>query len=166
MIENLIENLNHYKSVIEKITDNDFSKEIPVLSNGTIGQHIRHVLEFYTGLFYGIESGIVCYDNRKRDLLLETDKNYAFQTINKVIQQINAIDEDLPIILQSSVSNKKNSFIKVNTSIYRELVYGFDHSVHHQALIKIGMQALNRDLLFDNFGVAPSTIKHKKACAQ
>jgi hypothetical protein len=166
MIQNLTKNLNHYKIIVEKITSEDFSKKIPVLSDSSIGQHLRHVLEFYLCLFSGIEKETVCYDERKRDLLLEIDKDHALDTISSIIKKIELIKTDNAITLQVSMSEKSDDFIKVNSTIYRELVYGFDHSIHHQALIKIGMKELNHDAPDENFGIAPSTIKYKKECAQ
>jgi hypothetical protein len=51
----------------------------------------------------------------------------------------------------------------LQTSYARELVYLTEHSIHHFALIKIGLQQLNPDLILDeNFGYAASTIKYKE----
>lgn len=53
------------------------------------------------------------------------------------------------------------------TFINRELAYCLEHSIHHQALIKVGLKEQNIENLIDeNFGVAPATIRHKQKCAQ
>ncbi|MFT6716584.1 MAG: hypothetical protein ACJA0Q_001228 [Saprospiraceae bacterium] len=166
MIQNVTTNLNNYKSFIANMANKDFCAETLVLSGSSIGQHLRHVLEFYLCLFSGIEKGEVCYDERKRDLLLETDKGYAVQTIDKIIHTLCTITTNAPIKLKASLSSDNNDFKLINSSIYRELVYCFDHSVHHQALIKIGLKELNCEDIDQTFGVAPSTIKYRKECAQ
>jgi len=166
MIQNLVYNLNSYKKFIKVINNKDFSKKTSVLSNSSVGQHLRHVLEFYICLFDGIKKGQICYDERKRDLLLETDKEYAIQTMDNIIQKLRKITSDASIQLKATLSDKDDNFFILNSSIYRELVYNFDHSVHHQALIKIGLKEFKCNELEDNFGIAPSTIKHNKKCAQ
>jgi len=166
MIQNLVHNLNSYKQFIEIISDKDFSKKKEILSHSSIGQHLRHVLEFYICLFDGIKKGQICYDERKRDLLLETNKVHTMQTMDNIIQKLHEIKADAPIVLKASLSDKNDTFFTLNSSIYRELVYNFDHSIHHQALIKIGLNEFKSNDVDDNFGVAPSTIKHNKECAQ
>jgi hypothetical protein len=43
------------------------------------------------------------------------------------------------------------------------LAYCLEHTIHHQALIKIGLMELNLIHLIDqHFGVAPATIRFKK----
>ena len=52
---------------------------------------------------------------------------------------------------------------EIHSSIGRELMYAYDHAIHHLAMVKIGMNvhypevSINKDL-----GVAPSTLKYRK----
>jgi uncharacterized damage-inducible protein DinB len=57
---------------------------------------------------------------------------------------------------------------KIPTSIGREVAYCIEHSIHHQAIIKAALIAIGREKLVDEqFGVAYSTIRHRKEqCAQ
>ncbi|MFT6747169.1 MAG: putative damage-inducible protein DinB [Glaciecola sp.] len=166
MIESLTNNLNSYKTLLKNLDSDDFCKEVSILSSSSVGQHLRHVLEFYLCLFSGLKKGEICYDERKRDLLLETDKDYAIKTIDNIILELGTFTTDTPVKLKVSLSSKDNKFSSINSTVYRELVYSFDHSVHHQALIKIGLNELNHNEIDDNFGIAPSTIKYKKECVQ
>jgi hypothetical protein len=47
--------------------------------------------------------------------------------------------------------------------LFRELAYDLEHSIHHQAIIKIAMKNLNSEYaLNENFGVARSTIRFRE----
>ena len=35
------------KSILNQVKDSDYSKTLMILENGTLGRHVRHVLEFY-----------------------------------------------------------------------------------------------------------------------
>ncbi|MCK5730569.1 MAG: hypothetical protein KAH68_05815, partial [Draconibacterium sp.] len=41
------ENLMQIKQLLESIKTENYRQQIDTLSNSTIGQHIRHILEFY-----------------------------------------------------------------------------------------------------------------------
>jgi len=57
--------------------------------------------------------------------------------------------------------------VKVDTTFNRELLYAIEHTVHHMAIIKIGMLLNYPNVTVpENFGVAESTIQYKTSCAQ
>lgn len=127
------------------------------LNGATIGEHLRHSYEFYDCLILGIEIGIVNYDERPRNTQIETNRNFAIEKMNSLKGRLNKIHLDDPLELIS----KESTMAKITTSIARELVYCLDHSVHHQALIKIGLKELGcYTLVNENFGVAYSTLRY------
>ena len=68
-----------------------------------------------------------------------------------------------PITLELSYSHTSNDPIRVASNFERELVYNIEHAIHHMALIKIGIKEVAPQLqLPEGFGVANSTIRHKK----
>lgn len=159
------------RSLLLQLTDmlaalpqNQYSQPVAVLNNASIGQHIRHVIELFEELFTGWETGTVNYDNRRRDYVLETNSNMAAQRLSAIAQQ--AIRHDKPLQLCSAHTNAKDSTVTVPTNYLRELIYNMEHTVHHMALIRIGIQAISVIRLPENFGVAASTIRYKNACAQ
>jgi hypothetical protein len=49
----------------------------------------------------------------------------------------------------------------VQSSIGRELLFAYDHAVHHLAIIRIGIKAACPDVLLPaSVGVAPATVKY------
>jgi hypothetical protein len=151
--------LAHLQYILEELTDQQYVQPIGVLSQATIGQHNRHILEFFIELNQGYDSGIVDYDKRSRNHTIETDRGFAIQTIRVLTENIDKADKDL--LLNVEYGNHP-----VFTNYFRELVYNLEHTVHHMALIRIGVNAISDLVIPEQFGVASSTLKYRKACAQ
>ena len=111
-------------------------------------------------LFNGIPTKTVNYDERKRDLLIETDRTYAIKTLSDLSDQLKNIQPSFALQLFSNeIEAKEKPFV---TSVDRELLYCLDHAIHHQVLIKIGLKELQiADLVGDDFGVAYSTMRYR-----
>ncbi len=71
------ENLTQLSDLVQQLNSEQYNKESDILSGGTIGQHVRHILEFYLLLVSGSFSGKINYDHRKRDIQIETDPTFA-----------------------------------------------------------------------------------------
>jgi len=155
-LSNLLADLQY---ILEELTDLQYVQPIRVLSQATIGQHNRHILEFFIELNKGYDSGIVDYDKRSRNHTIETDRAFAIQTIRVITENIDKPDRDL--LLNVEYGNHP-----VFTNYFRELVYNLEHTVHHMALIRIGLNTISDLAIPEHFGVAASTLKYRKACAQ
>lgn len=162
------ENLFQLKSLLENMNEEDYKKKIDVLSGSSIGEHMRHIIEFYLLLVSGAFSGVVNYDKRERNKTIETETSTALATINKIIEGIELIDLEENINFEADYTHHGSERSIVKSSIGRELAYCVEHSVHHQALIKAGLVVLNKkELTNNNFGVAYSTIRYRNnTCAQ
>lgn len=163
-----IENLMQLKELLKVISKDDYNQKPDVLFGASIGQHIRHVLEFYLLLISGSFEGKIRYDKRERKLELETYPSRAVELIQKLMNGLDLIslNETLELEADYSANGKKDNLIK--TSVGRELAYCIEHSIHHQALIKAGLIALGlNNLISEDFGVAYSTIRYRNdSCAQ
>ncbi len=156
-----VEILNQLKKLVQNITDKDYSKPIELLSGNTIAKHIRHVIELYEEMLKGIDNGTINYDARKRNLLIEHNREYTLQCIDELILKLKLIYNDKLILLEASFDNSKNEFVKLNSSINRELAYNIEHTIHHMAIMQIIVKhQINYINLEDNFGVAISTQKY------
>lgn len=161
------ENLNEIKKVLVQLTDNQYDHKAILLSQASIGQHVRHIVEFYQCVLLGLDTKIVNYDNRKRNLLIETDRNFALQIIDEINENLalDIVDEDY--ILEGNFCSEEGKETQIKTTLFRELAYCLEHSIHHQALIKVGLLELDRLYFIDEtFGLAPATIRHRKLCVQ
>ena len=160
-ISNLLEQLQY---VIDELSPLQYTQPVKLLSQSSIGQHTRHILEFFIELNKGYETGMVDYDKRVRNKAIEADKDFAITTIRQVEANIQKPDKEL--ILQAEYGEGEAHSAQVFSNYYRELVYNLEHTVHHMALIRIGLTAVSDVIIPDEFGVAASTLKYRKACAQ
>jgi hypothetical protein len=75
--------------------------------------------------------------------------------------KIDAIDQDHELQLSANFARDDSAPQQLETSLFRELAYCLEHSIHHEALIRIGVEYLDRGtILNEHFGVAPSTARH------
>lgn len=154
--------LDQLKGIILNCKEEDFSKPLPVLSNSTFGQHVRHTLEFFLCLFDAKNDGIINYDNRKHDKFIETDSSLAISVIESIQEFLENQPEDFPISFEANYTLKEGELQKMPSSFNRELAYNIEHAIHHMALLKIAVnQSLTYIELPDNFGVATSTIRYQ-----
>ena len=143
-----------------QISNDEYSRPLEVLNQATIGQHYRHILEMFTCLLDGLETGNVNYDNRKRDKQLEENKNALIEGIKNIEKNIGKPDRN--ITLHANYSPGDSGIIIFKTTYYRELAYALEHTVHHMALIKIGFKALVPKIsLPEDFVVAASTTQYR-----
>jgi hypothetical protein len=134
------------------------------LSNATIGQHVRHIIELFQCLEAGYKTGIVNYEKRKRDVAIETNSIMAIELMQKLYDDIKMPDKPMQLI--ANYDEHSDEQIIIQTNYFRELVYNLEHAVHHMALIRVGLSVVGVHEVPHDFGVATSTIKYKNKCAQ
>ncbi|SFS50188.1 hypothetical protein SAMN04487906_0585 [Zhouia amylolytica] len=167
IIEATCQNLTKLKNQISLLSEDQYVKPMEVLNNSTIGMHVRHVLEFYQCLIASKNSKILNYDLRNRDISIETRIKVCLAQIETILQVVCEEKGDFQITLEADYcESEEKECISLQTTYFRELLYNIEHAVHHMAIIKIGMKALGIEGIDDNFGVAASTIRNQKICAQ
>jgi hypothetical protein len=142
------------------LPNEDYKKPLEVLSNSSVGQHTRHIIEFFKVLIEQYDDGCINYDKRERNLHLETDVEVALGAIADI--QSTMLLQDKRVTL-SGIYPGYPGEITVTSSYHRELVYNLEHAVHHMAMIKIGFRQLTNTALPSEFGVAASTMVYKKS---
>ncbi|MBP6573281.1 MAG: DinB family protein [Flavobacteriales bacterium] len=148
--------------LVSALNADQYTAPVPVLSKSSIGQHVRHVLEFYICLM-NAGSDTVDYDSRKRDRALETDRAAVMGALNALRDWMKNIRQDMPMHLLVDHSTDGSGNTRMGTSLYRELAYAFDHGTHHMALLRIAVEQHHPGIALDpDFGVAPSTVRDRK----
>jgi hypothetical protein len=124
-----------------------------------IGPHIRHIIEFYRCFFSGVHRLHVDYDCRPRDPQIERDRSAAVAAIDDLIGQL---ESTVDLRQESILHVRSDSDAMLLSSIGRELQTLQSHTVHHLALVAIALRCFGFDV-HPAFGVAPSTLRHRKA---
>lgn len=144
-----------------KIPDRNYSSPLPLLSGATIGKQIRHCLEVGEALLKGWETGTISYDRRERNPIYESSKIAAFRRLEELASELQDKTDDKEIKV-AHISDPEGGEEELSESSWdRELLYVREHTVHHEAILKV---ALLYDLGFndipENFGFAVSTVRH------
>lgn len=148
------------KTVIEQLSDENYTQPLSLLSENSLAKHIRHILELYEEMLNGIKAGVISYDARKRNLELETDRNYAMQFLDKLSFDIKQLQTDNSIEVLATFDAET---IRLDTTIQRELAYNIEHAIHHMAILQIAIKHLFPHIqLPEQFGIAYSTQAYLK----
>lgn len=146
---------------INQLNYDEYIQKIELLSNSSVGEHTRHIIELFQQLILGYETGGLDYDKRKRNTEIQINIDYAIECIATIISSLEKGDK---IISLTTLYNDDETIIQ--TTYFRELMYNIEHCVHHQAIIKTALLCLGKTQINVNLGVAKSTIIYRKECAQ
>ncbi len=156
--------LDQLDTVISQLGSEGFSEPLDVLSQASIGQHVRHTLEFFLCLIDAKNDGVINYDNRRHDHLIETDPLLARSIINSIRDFLSKEESDFSLELEANYQLNSHESIRLQSNFFRELAYNIEHAIHHMALIKIGVKNQFPEVdLPDHFGVASSTVRYQKS---
>jgi hypothetical protein len=161
LIPAIFKTLNELSGLVSQLSDDNYCCPCHDLSNATIGEHTRHIIEMFQCLENQYETGVVNYDNRKRDYLIQTNTAFAKECIDAILSQVDKPNKNLK--LQQIVDGEE---LLIDSNYQRELLYNLEHCIHHQALIKVAILQTKTIEIDENFGVARSTIEYRKQCAQ
>jgi len=149
---------------LRSLNDEQYGTPLPEMQASSIGQHTRHILEFFTELISGYHSGHVDYDGRRRDRALETDRFRALETLHDLQQRIRRPDKVLVLLVSYGPAGAPSG--AVATTYHRELSYAIDHMVHHMALLRIAALFVSAPVLPASFGLAAATQRYQQLCAR
>lgn len=150
-------NLQSLIDLLQQLSADQYNEPCTALSGASIGCHYRHIIEMFICLLDTYDEGVVNYDHRPRNRTVETNIKVALQKLEFVIAELKKPNKSIHIEL--TLGEEK---LRIESSYHRELLYNLDHTIHHQALIKIGVSEYDNIVLDDNFGVAPSTIHYRR----
>jgi hypothetical protein len=160
-IQHVFIQLSH---ALDQLTDDEYIKPSTILFNATIGQHVRHIIELFQCLEKGYDEAVVNYEKRKRDYRIESDRNFAASLLRKIYRGLSKPNKF--ISLEAEDYNETVETVVIPSNYYREIAYNLEHTIHHMALIRVGVNEVSSVVLPDEFGVAYSTIKFRQQCAQ
>jgi hypothetical protein len=149
---------------LNQLSADEYIQPSKILFNASIGQHVRHIIELFLCLEKGYETGVVNYEKRKRDYQIETNKNLAIQLLKDIYHRLERANTGL--VMEAEDYEDTTGVVAIPSNYYREIAYNLEHTIHHMALIRVGVNEVSTIELPQEFGVAYSTIKYRQQCAQ
>ena len=161
LVKTSLEVLDQLDGLLEQLDAEQYASPLPVLSKNSVGKHVRHLIEFWQCQLQGMAEGVIDYDARERNALLETDLLFVRHQLKQLKSFIGCLEADTELYLQISYGNAGSS--RVGTTLFRELAYNIDHTIHHLAIIRIAVVQTFPDVLFPpHVGLAYSTAKFQQ----
>src|SRR5262249_50540193 len=126
---------------------------------GSIGEHVRHLLDHVAALVAAAPSRSLSYDHRERGTAIESDISAALRQVLRLkvaLQRWSSLSPDEPVLVESIVSTSGDRVAGWST-LSREVAFVVSHTIHHLATIAL---LLHMQGLFvpDRFGFAPTTL--------
>lgn len=155
--------LAQLSDVVRQLDAEQFVRPSITLSDATIGQHMRHSLEFFQCLQRGLPKGVVNYDKREHNEALQQNPQRALTALDEIMDFLRSQPENIPLLLEIGYDRTSDQPQSVPSNLYRELSYTIEHAVHHMALIKVGLREVAPGIsLPADFGVAVSTLRYRE----
>ena len=155
--------LRHVAAVLEQVAFPDYTIPQQALNGSSIGQHVRHILEFWETLMYK-GSLIISYDKRERKLILEENPFVALDLVVKIEEWIKSVEKDREIVVTTIFSEV---CYEMSSSLLREMHYNLEHTTHHLAMLTAFINSCYPQIeLGANVGMAYSTIQHKQSALE
>jgi len=167
LVQAVIETLSQGETLLSQLSDEIYTRKLPVAFNASIGGHYRHCLDHFQTLLNAAGSGDLNYDQRERGTAIETDRLAALAATQQVHGAFKALDASLleralQVTCKTSYATSESQ--TCGSTVGREAMYAVAHAVHHYALIGIMAGVMGIELP-SGFGVAPSTLKHQATVA-
>lgn len=158
-----VEALTQGEALLDQLSDETYTRKLPVAFNASVGGHYRHCLDHFRTLLNATMAGDLNYDHRERGTAIETDRTAALRATRELRVGFDLLDS-VCLARSLAVTCKTNYAAAgpqlATSTVGREIMYAVAHAVHHYALIGI-MCGLMGVALPAGFGVAPSTLKHQ-----
>lgn len=156
-----IQLLDQLEQVVDQLTPAQYTRPVDILSDSSIGQHVRHTLEFFICLMDAKNDKKLNYDLRRRDQYIEQDPVFAMSILKTIQTFIEKETLDFEIVLEANYHKDEAEVTRIKSNFLREVAYNIEHTIHHMALIKIGVKTIAAHaILPEYFGVATSTVRH------
>ncbi|HEU5245641.1 MAG TPA: DinB family protein [Candidatus Udaeobacter sp.] len=162
LLQAIADVLRQDESLLNSLSDEDYTRKLPTVFGSTVGGHYRHCLDHFKSLLLGLDAGEINYDRRERNSWIENDRAFALLETHRILHAFGSVPTPFlkcPINVRSKINYELDVAPLIGSTVGRELVYAVAHTIHHYALIAVICGILEVPLPA-GFGVAPSTLKY------
>jgi hypothetical protein len=160
--EAIAEVLRQGESLLNSLSDENYTRKLPTVLGSTVGSHYRHCLDHFQSLLRGLDAHEINYDNRERNSRIEKDRAYGLSETQRILHAFGSIPTPFlkcPINIRSKINYDIDAAPLIGSTVGREVMYAVAHAIHHYALIAVMCGILDVPVPV-GFGVAPSTLKY------
>lgn len=127
----------------------------------TLGKHVRHIIDHYDALLYGLDRGakVIDYERRRRDEALEQWPQQAASHLAGIEARLSSMVSGPSPDALTLGHSMDDEALSLPSSLDRELAFLTSHSIHHMAIIALLAEQSGIHLP-ESFGVHPSTLRH------
>ncbi|MGD9688118.1 MAG: hypothetical protein AB7K52_05935 [Phycisphaerales bacterium] len=160
--------LGRCRALLASLPAEVYVRPSQVLPGGTVGKHMRHLLDHYFALAGAETPGArIDYDHRDRDPATETSVLVGLAMLDRADRQMRALKRESleRTVRVRSMIDAGGAWADHGSTLGRELAFATHHALHHAAMIG----AICRELgvaVDPAFGKAPSTTAHESVLRQ
>ena len=152
--------LDQCLEVVQELPEEAYRREQS--TGSSIGTHMRHIIERISCVLEGLTGGRVDYDQRDRDITLETSPEAATLALRGIQRTLLILEVDSGATLEVAETVHADSpVVAVPSTLDRELMSLVSHTVHHLAIISLLSTSAGYPLAID-IGKAPSTLLYER----
>jgi hypothetical protein len=154
----LLHIIHQMNDLLDQLEPHEYRRPLQEYDGSTLGQHFRHILEFFICLERGLPEGTVDYASRERNLLYEDSPGVAKAALEAFAETLESLEPEQNLVFLAEFGHLERPAYP--STLGRELAFVYDHAIHHLAIIKIGLRCQFPHIQTDrHLGVSPSTIK-------
>jgi hypothetical protein len=153
---------------LDRLNDEAYAQPLGGVFTGSLGAHYRHVLDHFLVLLEGVRTGVVNYDQRRRNPQLENSVIQARLVTESLMDEFRDLSQNIlerECHVTYRVSYGETGEQAVASNVAREVMFCVGHAIHHYAILKLLCAEAGVTLPYD-FGIAPSTLKHLEAAGR
>lgn len=164
MLSSQLEIVQQAKDFLQQISKDDYCAVMGPHLTGSVGAHLRHVIDHYQALYTGYVCGLVDYNQRNRSSEVEHCPQKALQALTQIelwLTELCAEDTKLPVDVISEASISTTINVTSASTLARELLFVSSHAIHHFSLMAV-IRSLQQKTVDPAFGVAPATASFRR----
>jgi len=123
----------------------------------SIGGHIRHILDFYTSIFKGLNNYLIDLTDRERNTAIESDIYFAKTEIKKVLAELESYSKYDLEEKYELIDDLGQGKMSIPTNLYAAFAQANSHTIHHYAIISQLLFAFEIVIEDKTFGYNPTT---------
>ena len=159
MITSIEKNLYRGITLLETISDEQYTnKTIPPYFS-SIGCNMRHLLDAFNAIFIGLETGLIDFTDRKRDTICEQNTKDGIAYFKLIISKLKTVDSsnlNKIVFVKDDLGSGETTIKYTLESVF---AYAHSHAIHHFASVGFLTHHLGIKLPNTAFGNNPTTPK-------